>query len=101
MDEKGTFAFRFAHAEELEVIVNAGAGHRTSVVIPREKLVPNAAAEPRPLDSGAYDHSLTVAAQWREQIKDALLGISFLLSIAAFLLSWRTSRRMRQCEKRP
>jgi cobalt/nickel transport system permease protein len=94
MDENGTFAFRFDEAEELEVIVNAGAGHRTSVVIPREKL-------------GGLDRPVVAVSRqdhpeaWREQIKDTLLGISFLLSVAAFLLSWRTSRRMRQCEKRP
>src|SRR5579883_846675 len=101
MDDKGSFAFRFDEAEELEVIVDAGAGHRTTLIIPREKLGQNAAEEPRPLGSGEPNHSLLVAAQWREQIKDALLGISFLLSIAAFLLSWRTSRRMLQCEQRP
>ena len=106
LDENGSFVFRFTDAEPLEVIVNGGAGHRTSFVIPREKLEQIAQTEPRPLGSDADNRSLTVAAQtrehpdmWREQLKDALLGISFLLSVAAFLLSWRTSRRLRRSEK--
>ncbi|MGH7168647.1 MAG: CbiM family transporter, partial [Gemmataceae bacterium] len=106
LDENGSFVFRFRDAEPLEVIVNAGAGHRTSFVIPREKLEQHAPAEPRPSGSDADNHSLTVAAQkrehpdsWRERLKDALVGISFLLSLGAFLLSWRTSRRLRRSEK--
>lgn len=105
LDDNGSFVFRFTDAEPLEVIVNGGAGHRASFVIPREKLEANAQDEPRPLGSGADNPSPTVAAQkrehpdsWRERLKDALLGINFLLSLGAFLLSWRTSRRMRRSE---
>jgi len=106
MDDNGTFVFRFVEAEPLEVIVNAGDGHRTTLKIPREKLEQSYEPESQPLGSGDADRSLTVTAggrqhpqTWREQIKDALVGISFLLSVAAFLLSWRTSRRVRQREK--
>lgn len=108
LDENGSFVFRFTDAEPLEVIVNGGAGHRASFVIPRAKLEQNTQVEPRPSESGAEDRSRTVAAQkrehpdsWRERLKDALLGISFLLSLGAFLLSWRTSRRLRRSEKEP
>lgn len=106
MDDNGTFVFRFADAEPLEVIVNAGAGHRTSFIIPSAKLDQTAGIEPRPLGSGAEDRSQTAAARrleqsgtWREPIKDALVGVSFLLSVAAFLLSWRTNRRLRRLDK--
>lgn len=106
MDDNGTFVFRFADAEPLEVIVNAGAGHRTSFIIPSAKLDQTAGTEPRPLGSGAEDRSQTAAARrleqsgtWREPIKDALVGVSFLLSVAAFLLSWRTNRRLRRLDK--
>ncbi len=106
MDDSGTFVFRFTEAESLEVIINAGTGHRTTLTIPRQKLEQTYESEPRPSGSGDANRSLPVAVQsrehsetWREQIKDALVGISFLLSVAAFLLSWRTSRRVRQSEK--
>lgn len=105
MDEKGTFAFRVAAAEELEVIVNAGAGHRTSFVIPREKLAQTAETEPRSLGSDISDRSLTVAAPRqhtdtsREQLKEAFVGISFLLSVGAFVLSWRNNKRLRAMQK--
>jgi cobalt/nickel transport system permease protein len=97
MDDNGTFVFPFPEAEPLQVIINAGAGHRTTLTIPREKLERIAKVEPRPLGSGGNkrEHPET----WREQIKDSLVGISFLLSVAAFLLSWRTSRRLRRSEK--
>jgi cobalt/nickel transport system permease protein len=96
-DDNGTFVFRYTEAEAMEVIVNAGAGHRTSFTIAREKL--EQIAEPRPSGSGVPTQSVgtrvSVAARQREQIRDALIGVSFLLSVAAFLLSWRTHRRLR------
>ncbi|MGH7170859.1 MAG: hypothetical protein ACRELG_11320, partial [Gemmataceae bacterium] len=32
---------------------------------------------------------------WRERIKDVLLGVGFLLAVAAFLLSWRNAQKLR------
>jgi cobalt/nickel transport system permease protein len=105
MDDNGIFVFRYEEVEPLEVIVNAGAGHRATLLIPREKLEQTSDSEPRPSGSGAANRSQAAARSrehpdtWREPIKDALVGVSFLLSVAAFLLSWRTSRRLRQNEK--
>jgi cobalt/nickel transport system permease protein len=102
LDSQGCFVFAFDEAESLEVTINAGAGHRKSFVIPCEQLqqkaqppdedTPNFVAQgPFP---GRDSHDAL-----REQIKDALIGVSFLLSVAAFLLSWRTHRRLRRSEK--
>ena len=101
-DDQGSFLFRFTDAESLEVTVNAGAGHQTTVFIPREKL--------EPPGTTSQENAVTPAAQGpfrgverhdllREQIKDALIGVGFLLSVAAFVLSWRTNRRLRQRDK--
>lgn len=104
LDSQGCFVFAFDEAEALQVTINAGAGHRKSFVIPCEHLQPTAAP--------SQEDTLVSAAQGpfpakeahdglREQIKDALIGVSFLLSVAAFLLSWRTNRRLRRSEKEP
>jgi nickel transport protein len=85
LDDEGQFVFQFPEAEPLEVIVNAGAGHRTSFVIPREKL-----------DQG-HDAatSLDQRSAWRERFKDALLGVTFLLALGAFILGWRNARKLK------
>lgn len=101
-DDKGFFVFRFAEAQALEVTVNAGVGHLKTIVIPRERLEQSTSA--------SHEDTVAAAVQGpfrgqeahdtlREQIKDALLGLSFLLSVAAFLLSWRTNRRLLRREK--
>ena len=101
LDNKGTFVFHFAEAEPLEVIVSAGAGHRKEFVIPREKLEKliglqtNADIEPSAANAAGSAPTLVPEAAWRERFKDALLGISFLLAVSAFLLSWRNSRKLK------
>lgn len=98
LDAKGHFLFRYTKAETLHVTINAPGGHRESIVIPRERLEPSTPRSQEdaavfPSEQGPYrgveEHDLL-----REQIKDALLGISFLLSVAAFVMSWRNSRRL-------
>jgi cobalt/nickel transport system permease protein len=94
VDGKGCFVFTFDEAEPLEVTIHAGAGHRKSFVIPRQQLEQSTAAPVQGPFPGRETQDI-----WREQIKDVLIGVSFLLSVAAFFLSWRTSRRLRRGEK--
>lgn len=104
LDEKGIFVFRFTKAETLDVVVSAGAGHRASVVIPREKLEQGSepssdgdASQTNGADSTPVrrDHRIP----WEEQVKDALIGVSFLIALAAFLLSWRNARKLKSIEQ--
>ncbi len=97
-DDKGCFVFRFEQAEPMEATIDAGAGHRKTILIPREHLeqyaaiqreTPTADVEQGPFRGVEAHDSL------REQIKEVLVGVSFVLSVAAFALSWRTSRRIR------
>lgn len=83
LNDKGKFVFRYSEAEPLEVIVSAGAGHRASLAISREQLGGTSAPVPE-------------RSAWGERIKDALLGVTFLLAFAAFLLSWRNGRKLKQ-----
>jgi cobalt/nickel transport system permease protein len=100
LDENGQFVFSFVEAEPLEVIVSDGAGHRKSFVISQEKLEPSAKL-PDPSDpssgSGPLQRMDPDAAR-RERFKDALLGISFLLALGAFLLSWRNARKLKSLQ---
>lgn len=109
LDEEGCFVFRFTEAEQLEVVVSAGAGHRVTRVIPREKLEPGTKAEidadavEQPRGAASAPGSRERGTPWQERFKDALIGISFLLALAAFILSWRCARKLKSLEqsKRP
>ncbi len=39
-------------------------------------------------------------AAWREHFRDALIGIGFLLSLGAFLLSWRNGQKLKALQQR-
>ncbi len=96
LNDEGRFEFQYPIAEQLEVVVSAGAGHRTSFVIPREKLDPDqgplSGADAAPQQQKGSPLSLDQRSAWRERFKDALLGVTFLLALSAFLLSWRSAK---------
>lgn len=99
LDDKGTFVFRFTEPEPLEVVVSAGAGHRASFVIPREKLEQKTEGVPAPPGEADARPTRDRRIPWQEQLKDALIGIGFLLALAAFLLSWRNGRKLKSIEQ--
>lgn len=98
LDEEGCFVFRFTEAERLEVIV-ATTGHRTSLVIAAEELAPSptqsATTEAAPLIGGGSTRVRHDVDSWRERLKEALIGVGFLLGLAGFLLSWRNAKQLR------
>jgi hypothetical protein len=79
LDENGRLTF-FADWEPLHVTISAGDGHQKEIEVQPEGDVS------RPLP--AADRSPRVG------IKDILIGIAFLLAVAAFLLSVRNNRRL-------
>jgi cobalt/nickel transport system permease protein len=98
LDEKGLFSFEAQRAEDLRVVVSAGAGHRKELLIPKAytmqdvepPLPPIAAGQQPPEHSGFADRSTRVT------IKDVLAGIGFLLGLAAFVLSIRNAHDLRR-----
>lgn len=92
LDEKGVFTFPVEKSEPLRVVVSAGAGHRKELAIPVSELAasPPADAEPSPADRSP-----------RVTFKDVLIGLTFILAAAAFLLSVRNGRRLRGLIKPP
>jgi hypothetical protein len=105
LDKEGYFVFHYAEVEPLEVIVSAGAGHRKAFTIPAERLGPrDGPAPPRespPSRKAPETFRATDSGDvWRERSKDVLLGVGFLLAVAAFFLSWRNARKLRSLERR-
>jgi hypothetical protein len=91
MNANGVFVFRFEEAETLKVIVSAGDGHRSEIEIPASAMKPTPSAnmalsrptQPQPL----VDRESAIP------FKDILLGVTFVLASAAFVLALRNSRR--------
>jgi cobalt/nickel transport system permease protein len=105
LDDRGQFVFDYPEVEPLAVVVSAGAGHEKSFTIPAADLEqvhpPGGDGDPLPPSPGTNRLSTGIdrSAQWRERLKDALIGISFLLAVAAFVLSWRNGRRLKALQQ--
>ncbi len=83
LDSRGAFTFTYEQPEPLRVQVTAPGGHRASLRLPAREL--GTGEEPRDPRSQATG----------TRPQDILLGITFLLALAAFVLSWRNARRLR------
>jgi hypothetical protein len=79
LDENGRLTF-FADWEPLHVVISVGDGHQKEIDIQPEADV----TSPLP----------PADRRSRIEIKDILVGIGFLLAVAAFVLSIRNSRRL-------
>jgi hypothetical protein len=93
LDEQGAWTFSFDHAEPMRIVVFAGAGHQKELTLNASELTDlkgTASATAVPL----ADHNTGTP------IKDVLAGIGLLLAAAAFILSIRNSRRLREIEAR-
>ena len=98
LDEEGIFIFSFSQPEPLTVVVSAGAGHRKELLIPRTELLPSTLRESGDEAVSAVtspDETPRADRSSRVTIKDILIGVSFLLSLAAFILSIRNARQLR------
>ncbi len=78
LDAAGKFIFRPERAEELKVVVNAGAGHRKEMLIP---------AAPAPRTPPDHAHEFPA--------RDVLVGVGFLLALASFWMGLRNARELR------
>jgi hypothetical protein len=87
MDEKGIFACTFEHHEALRIVIAAGAEHRKELRITATELS-QTGADPVPL----ADRSESVP------IKDALIGINLLLTLAMIGMYLRLRRQLAALE---
>jgi hypothetical protein len=75
LDDKGEFIFSFDRPEEFRIVVSAGEGHRKEITV-------------SPLIPLADRHS-------GDTFKDVLVGLSFVMALAALVLSVRNARHLR------
>lgn len=96
LDADGKFIFGYEKAERLRVVVTQ-TGHRGEVTMAAERLATRgsdtAAEEDRTV---VISETAPAAYDW---IKDVVIGVAFLLALAAFFLSVGNARRLRDMER--
>ena len=106
LDDQGVFIFSYAEAEPLTIVVAAGGGHRAQLSISAQELAQAGRSSetrgqaslskegdpPGPIRLAAHDSDTP--------IRDILIGASFLLAVAAFALSMRNARKLREGKSR-
>jgi nickel transport protein len=96
LDEKGIFIFRPPSREKMIVVISAGMGHRKELTIAAEDLARAQSSPPPDQSVPPQSDPVPLADRsGRYPFKDVLLGITFLLAAAAFIMSLRNQRRLR------
>jgi hypothetical protein len=92
-DDEGVFVFAYAGPGPLRVVANAGAGHRTECTIPADAFAAQGPASDCPAPRPRRQPDVSA--------KDVLLGVTFLLALAGFVLGVRNARRLRAALGKP
>jgi len=109
LDQKGLFVFSYSQSEPLRVVVSAGGGHRKELEIPAAALnVMDASATEKRSGTQALPSSQIandVPAPFADRgtrisVKDVLLGVAFLLAVAAFGLALGNARKLRELRRK-
>jgi hypothetical protein len=102
LDAQGLFTFTCAQPESLTVVVTQ-AGHRDEAIIPASALgAPDSPITYPDSADGANHAPIPSAASHplREWAKEVLTGVAFLLALAAFVLSVRNNRMLREMREK-
>ena len=100
LNDQGVFVFPLGDIDPRAVIISAGAGHRKVLTL-AAKVLERAAAAPENNGHSAGPNGVsTTAVPLAERdsagpIKDVLVGVGFLLALAAFVLSIRNAQKLR------
>jgi nickel transport protein len=101
LNEQGIFVFSYGDTDPWRIVISAGGGHRKELTISPTDLARAAAANATPNDPQTHsirDSPAVVPLAERDTrapLKDVLIGVSFLLALAAFLLSIRNAQKLR------
>jgi nickel transport protein len=104
MNDDGVFVFAFTEVAALRVVVNAGAGHRKELLIPAERLtqvdLPREKASASATPSGEESPAPVPRSDRSspDTFKDVLIGVGFLLALAAFVISVRNALKLRELQ---
>ncbi len=107
LDAQGVFVFSYAEPENLKVVVNGGAGHRKELEISARELAQSSAAttagtgKAGPASASPQPDGVKPFADRspRVSVKDVLIGVGFLLAVAAFALGLRNARQLRELKR--
>ncbi len=91
LNEQGVFVFSYGEVAPQTVVISAGAGHRKELAI-------SASALTRTMAAPTMDSPAPVPLAERDSgsaVKDVLIGVGFLLAVAAFVLSLRNAQKLR------
>ena len=101
LNAQGIFVFSYADTDPCRVVISAGGGHRKELAISPAALARAVAATPTDKDSPVRAQGDSPAAIPLAEhnpgapLKDVLIGVAFLLALAAFTLSLRNARKLR------
>jgi hypothetical protein len=100
-DAEGVCVFEFKQVEDLRARILAGAGHAATLTIPASRLrQPDSISTiVREDNTGAVKETSSVPRIDRtvragDVLKDVIVGVGFLLGLAAFLISLRNAQRI-------
>jgi hypothetical protein len=97
-NDDGIFVFALQEPQALQVVISDGAGHRKELSISREAFGQTSASPlpPAPGEASVKPVALADRDSGGLPLKDVLVGLSFLLALAAFVMSLRNARRLRE-----
>lgn len=100
LDAQGIFAFTFNQpVERLNIVVSAGQGHLKELTVTVEDLEQLPDGFPGRMPHGIPSGVPLASRQKPYPLDFILVGVGFLLALAAFLLSVRNARRLERIEQ--
>jgi cobalt/nickel transport system permease protein len=99
LDEQGIFVFAPQAVEDLRVVVSAGAGHRAELAISQFALPQGLPASAATTAGAAAPPTPMIDRTYQIPYKEILAGFGFLLGLAAFVLSLRNMRQLRELKR--
>jgi nickel transport protein len=93
LSSQGLFLFDAPEGGPLRVVVEAGEGHRAEVAVKPEELLVAQAPPTETTTPPRHDEP--------SPVKDVVMGVGLLIALAAFVLSLRNARSIRELRQTP